>query len=95
VLDEIARIKGADALLCEVANFRISDRLMTRWGWTPHQVHRLRHHEDVVAVVQDEVSRTRAGKRRHSPIQSQRAPSGSIVGVRTQVGAAGHAEAAQ
>src|SRR6185312_1815644 len=37
VLDEIARIKGADALLCEVANFRISDRLMTRWGWTPHK----------------------------------------------------------
>ena len=38
VLDEIARIKGADALLCEVANFRISDRLMTRWGWTPHKL---------------------------------------------------------
>lgn len=36
VLDEIAEIKRADALLCEVANFRISDRLMARWGWAPH-----------------------------------------------------------
>jgi hypothetical protein len=36
-LDEIARIKGADALLCEVANFRISDRLMARWGWASHK----------------------------------------------------------
>lgn len=36
VLDQIAEIKRTDALLCEVANFRISDRLMTRWGWAPH-----------------------------------------------------------
>jgi hypothetical protein len=36
-LDEIARIKGTDALLCEVANFRISDRLLTRWGWASHK----------------------------------------------------------
>ncbi|HUY89662.1 MAG TPA: hypothetical protein VMV10_13080 [Pirellulales bacterium] len=36
VLDQIAEIKSTDALLCEVANFRISDRLLARWGWAPH-----------------------------------------------------------
>lgn len=36
VLDEIARIKRVDALLCDAANLRISDRLLARWGWTPH-----------------------------------------------------------
>lgn len=42
VLDQIAEIKGADALLCEVANFRISDRLMARYGWASHAPHRWR-----------------------------------------------------
>lgn len=36
VLDEIARLKGSDALLCDVASTRISDRLLSRWGWAPH-----------------------------------------------------------
>jgi hypothetical protein len=36
VLDEIARIKGTDALLCDVFNPRITHRLMVRWGWEPH-----------------------------------------------------------
>jgi len=36
VLDEIARCKGADALLCDVSNWRVSTRLIGRWGWTPH-----------------------------------------------------------
>jgi hypothetical protein len=36
VLDEIARIKRSDALLCDLANWRISERFMRRWGWTPH-----------------------------------------------------------
>jgi hypothetical protein len=36
VLDEIARIKGSDALLCDAWNSRISDRLLARWGWEPH-----------------------------------------------------------
>jgi hypothetical protein len=44
VLDEIARIKGADALLCDVSNFRISDRLLARWGWQPHRPSRWRRH---------------------------------------------------
>jgi len=35
-LDEIARIKGSDALLCDVANWRISTAILGRWGWEPH-----------------------------------------------------------
>ncbi|MGE0610226.1 MAG: hypothetical protein AB7O62_24255 [Pirellulales bacterium] len=35
ILDEIARIKRSDAILCDVANARISDRLLTRWNWQP------------------------------------------------------------
>jgi len=40
VLDEIARIKRTDALLCDVGNSRISDRLMRRFGWQPHKPQR-------------------------------------------------------
>lgn len=36
LLDEIARIKQIDALLCDASNGRISDRLLERWGWQPH-----------------------------------------------------------
>jgi len=36
VLDEIARIKGTDALLTDAASWRISERLLARWGWEPH-----------------------------------------------------------
>ena len=36
VLDEIARIKGTDAIVAEVRNPRISDRLLRRWGWESH-----------------------------------------------------------
>jgi hypothetical protein len=36
VLDEIARLKRSDALLCDVGNWRISTKLMARWGWQPH-----------------------------------------------------------
>src|SRR5689334_4474694 len=32
VLDEIARIKRADAVLCDASNRRISHRLLGRWG---------------------------------------------------------------
>jgi hypothetical protein len=35
VLDEIARLKRADALVCDASNLRISDRLLKRWGWAP------------------------------------------------------------
>lgn len=33
VLDQIAYIKMADALIAEVSNKRITDRAMRRWGW--------------------------------------------------------------
>ena len=35
-----ARIKRSDALLCDVASNRISDRLMRRWGWESHKPQR-------------------------------------------------------
>jgi hypothetical protein len=34
--DEIARLKGSDALLCEITNRRITTELVRRWGWEPH-----------------------------------------------------------
>lgn len=34
--DDIARLKGCEALLCDASNARISDRLLARWGWEPH-----------------------------------------------------------
>jgi hypothetical protein len=43
-LDEIARLKGSDALLCELTNGRISGRMMARWGWEPHCPSRWRRH---------------------------------------------------
>jgi len=36
VLDEIARLKRSDALLCDVANRRITTELLRRSGWEPH-----------------------------------------------------------
>ena len=35
-LEEVARIKQTDAILATVANWRISRRLLARWGWEPH-----------------------------------------------------------
>lgn len=36
-LDEIARIKRSDALLADVLNFRISPRMLARYGWVAHK----------------------------------------------------------
>lgn len=36
VLDEIARLKQSDALLTDVANWRISTKALARFGWVPH-----------------------------------------------------------
>ena len=36
-LDEVARIKGVDAMLCDLANRRITESMMRRWGWEPHK----------------------------------------------------------
>jgi hypothetical protein len=44
VLDEIARRKGSDALLCDVSNWRITTKLLGRWGWTPHCPARFHRH---------------------------------------------------
>lgn len=40
VLDDVARVKRSDALLCDVWNERISDRLLARWGWESHKPQR-------------------------------------------------------
>lgn len=44
VLDQIAQLKGTDALLCDAANTRISDRLLARCGWEPHKPERWHRH---------------------------------------------------
>ena len=44
VLDEIARLKGSDALLCDVGNQRITKELIGRWGWVPHCPSRWHRH---------------------------------------------------
>lgn len=44
VLDEIARLKQSDFLVTDVANHRISNRLLRRWGWaelSTRKLHRL------------------------------------------------------
>ena len=40
VLDEVAAIKGIDAIVCDAGNIRLSDRLMARLGWEPHKPQR-------------------------------------------------------
>lgn len=37
VLDQIAELKQIDAMVCDAANVRISDRLMARFGWEAHK----------------------------------------------------------
>jgi hypothetical protein len=44
ILDEIARQKGSDALLCDVSNGRITPKLLGRLGWTPHSPSRFHRH---------------------------------------------------
>ncbi len=44
VLDEIARIKGSDAILCEVSNRRITDRIMQYAGFERHLPEARRRH---------------------------------------------------
>jgi len=44
VLDEIARLKQSDALLCDASNGRISTKLIGRWGWQPHCPSRWHRH---------------------------------------------------
>lgn len=35
-LDRLAELKRSDAILCDAANTRLSDRLLARFGWEPH-----------------------------------------------------------
>lgn len=44
VLDEIARIKRTQAIVCDASNRRISARLLARWGWEPHCASRWHRH---------------------------------------------------
>jgi hypothetical protein len=39
-LDAVAAIKQVDAIVCDAANIRLSDRLMARLGWEPHKPQR-------------------------------------------------------
>jgi hypothetical protein len=41
-LDALAELKRTDALLCDAANTRISDRLLARFGWAAHKPQRWR-----------------------------------------------------
>jgi hypothetical protein len=41
-LDRLAELKGADALLCDAANTRVSDRVLARLGWAAHKPQRWR-----------------------------------------------------
>ena len=41
-LDRIAELKRTDAILCDAANLRISDRLLARFGWESHKPERWR-----------------------------------------------------
>jgi hypothetical protein len=40
VLDAIAELKQVDAIVCDAANFRLSERFMARMGWEPHKPQR-------------------------------------------------------
>ncbi len=39
-LDAIAALKQIDAIVCDAANARLSDRFMARQGWEPHKPQR-------------------------------------------------------
>ncbi len=39
-LDRLAQLKRTDALLCDAANLRLTDRVMRRFGWTSHKPQR-------------------------------------------------------
>jgi len=54
VLDEIARLRGSDAIVAHVTNVRISERFLTRLGWERHQLqwrgrHFIRRFDDQVS----------------------------------------------
>jgi len=46
VLDSVAAIKGIDAIVCDAANGRLTDRVMNRLGWEP--LHSTRWHRNFI-----------------------------------------------
>ena len=44
VLDEIARLRDSDAIVCQVINLQASERLMNRWGYVRHALARGDNH---------------------------------------------------
>jgi hypothetical protein len=44
MLDEIARLKRSDALLCDAGNWRLDAKLFARWNWVPHSPSRWHRH---------------------------------------------------
>ena len=44
VLDQIARLKQTDAIVTDVTNQKISNRLLERWGWESHVPSSRRRH---------------------------------------------------
>lgn len=40
VVDAVAELKQIDAIVCDAANLRLSDRIMRRLGWEPHKPQR-------------------------------------------------------
>ena len=43
-LDALAQLRGIDAIVCEAANPRISERLLARLGWERHHLRSRRRH---------------------------------------------------
>lgn len=43
-LDQIARLKATDAMVCDAANARLSAQMLARWGWQPHKPSRWHRH---------------------------------------------------
>ena len=77
VLDEIARLKQSDALLCDASNGRITRKLSSRWGWEPHcpswfHRHYIKRFYGVYPPMPDWISRESAIASRavspHSPV---------------------------
>ena len=44
VLDHIAWLKGSDAMMCDVGTWRITTKLIGRYGWQPHCPSRWHRH---------------------------------------------------
>ncbi len=58
-LDEIARLKNSDAILCDAANFRLSPRVLAREGWTAHAPSRW--HRNFIKRREGAISIARSG----------------------------------